>query len=46
MVRDDRKDAEAQHARNKATAWVIALIAIAFYVGFILWNGIRSGMLG
>jgi len=37
----DRQDA-AHDARIKRSAWALAALAVAFYVGFIAWNLWRS----
>ena len=33
---------EATRARVRRSAWALALLAAAFYVGFILWNAFRA----
>ena len=33
---------EATRARVRRGAWSLALLAVAFYLGFILWNAYRA----
>jgi hypothetical protein len=40
-ARGDADDA-LRAARVRRTAWVLALLAAACYVGFIVWNAIRG----
>jgi hypothetical protein len=33
---------EATRARVRRSAWLLALLAVTFYVGFIIWNAVRA----
>jgi hypothetical protein len=33
---------EATRAKVRRSAWLLALLAAAFYVGFIVWNALRA----
>jgi hypothetical protein len=44
-VRDAAEDA-ARAARVRRSAWLLALLAAAFYVGFIAWNVLRAPLGG
>jgi hypothetical protein len=37
-----RRRDPAHSARVKRNAWILAAFAIAFYLGFIAWNLVRS----
>lgn len=39
-----RRDAidEATRAKARRGAWLLALLAATFYVGFIVWNAVRA----
>jgi len=39
------EDAE-RAARIRRSAWLLALVAVAFYVGFIAWNVLRAPLGG
>jgi len=42
VVDEDR----ARAARVRRSAWLLALLAAAFYVGFIAWNVLRAPLGG
>ena len=37
-----RRREPADAARIRRSAWILAALAIAFYLGFIAWNIVRS----
>jgi hypothetical protein len=37
-----RRREPADAARIKRNAWILAALALAFYLGFIAWNLVRS----
>ncbi|HEY9181773.1 MAG TPA: hypothetical protein VIQ99_01155 [Gammaproteobacteria bacterium] len=43
----ERTDEDAvRAAKVRRSAWALALLAVAFYLGFILWNVLRAPLGG
>jgi hypothetical protein len=38
----DPRDPAALHSKIRRSAWVLGLLAVTFYLGFIAWNVFRG----
>jgi hypothetical protein len=42
IERGGRRDAALDRARARRSAWLLGLVAVGFYLGFIAWNLLRT----